>query len=113
MSSSKQHDRGHKRLFSNPVILRQLLETCVDEPWVSELDFSSLEYLATEHVDRRLIASQNDMLFQIRFANSPALLLVILEFQSTPDRFMALRVLNYLCTVYKTYNNSLHKGRCV
>ena len=103
MSSSKQHDRSYKRLFSNPVILRQLLETCVDEPWVSELDFSSLEYLSTEHVDKRLIASQNDMLFQIRFADSPALLLVILEFQSTPDRFMALRVLNYLCTVYKSY----------
>ena len=101
MSSSKQHDRGYKRLFSNPVILRQLLETCVDEPWVSELDFSSLEYLSTEHVDKRLIASQNDMLFQIRFADSPALLLVILEFQSSPDRFMALRVLHYLCTVYK------------
>jgi len=97
------HDRGYKTLFSNPVILRQLFETCVDEPWVKELDFSSLEYLNTEHVDKRLTASQNDMLFQIRFGNNPALLLVILEFQSTTDRFMALRVLHYLCSVYLSF----------
>jgi predicted transposase YdaD len=98
--SSKHHDRGYKRLFSDPLLLRQLLETCVDEPWVHQLDFTTLEPLPTEHVDKRLIANQLDLLFQVRFKGDPALLLLILELQSTPDRFMALRLLHYLCSVY-------------
>jgi predicted transposase YdaD len=120
----KPADRSYKYLFSDPVMLRQLLETCVDEPWVKQIDFSSLKFLSTEHVGKRLIASQNDLLFQVEFKyplkdcskndsendpendsendseNRSALLLVILEFQSSPEPFMALRLLHYLCAVY-------------
>jgi len=33
------HDRGYQLLFSNPEIFRQLLESFVKQPWVSQLDF--------------------------------------------------------------------------
>ena len=96
----KTDDRRKKKLFSDPVFFRQLLKTCIGEPWVQDIDFSSLEILPNEYIDKRLIASQNDMLYRIKFKSHPSLLIVILEFQSTPDRFMAIRVLHYLCSVY-------------
>ncbi len=34
---SKIHDYGYTYLFEDPEMVRQLLETCVDEGWVSEL----------------------------------------------------------------------------
>ncbi len=36
---NKIHDKGYKKLFSNKVIFRQLLETFVDETWIKDLDF--------------------------------------------------------------------------
>ncbi len=39
------HDIGYGVLFSNKVIFRQLLETFVKQPWVSEIDFEQLEKL--------------------------------------------------------------------
>lgn len=39
------HDKGYKKLFSNPTIFRQLLETFVQEEWVRRVDFSHCERL--------------------------------------------------------------------
>jgi len=37
------HDSGYKKLFSNRTILRQLLETFIDEAWVKDLNFAECE----------------------------------------------------------------------
>ncbi|MEZ4614130.1 MAG: hypothetical protein R2867_01260 [Caldilineaceae bacterium] len=34
------HNSGYKRLFSNKTIVRQLIETFAEEPWVQALDFT-------------------------------------------------------------------------
>ncbi|TVQ22731.1 MAG: hypothetical protein EA382_11495, partial [Spirochaetaceae bacterium] len=37
------HDRRYKYLFSHPGFVERLLTSFVDEPFVKELDFSTLE----------------------------------------------------------------------
>ena len=39
------YDRGYKKLFSNKVLFRQLLESFVPLDWVQELDFEHYELL--------------------------------------------------------------------
>ncbi len=39
------HDSGYKKLFSSPVIVKELLLYFVDEPWVQGLDYNTLERL--------------------------------------------------------------------
>lgn len=41
------HDHGYKRLFSHPEMVKDLLCGFVAEPWVTELDFSTLEKYPT------------------------------------------------------------------
>jgi predicted transposase YdaD len=94
------HDKGYKRLFSDPYFLRELLTTFVKEPWVDDVELEGLELLPTEFVDERLRRSAADLLFRVRFRGQEAYLVILLEFQSTPDRFMALRVLAYQCQVW-------------
>jgi hypothetical protein len=36
-------DRGYRKLFSHPDMVRDLLKGFVHEEWVAELDFSTLE----------------------------------------------------------------------
>ena len=39
----KDHDHAYKLLFSEPEIVKDLLQGFVHEDWVKELDFSTLE----------------------------------------------------------------------
>jgi len=97
---SKIHDYGYTYLFEDPEMVRQLLETCVDEGWVSELVIEELEPMSTNLVDKRLIRRQDDVLLRAKLRGRKVYILIVLEFQSTPDRFMTLRLLNYQCMVW-------------
>jgi predicted transposase/invertase (TIGR01784 family) len=97
------HDRGYKKLFSNRVIFRQLIETFVQQEWVKELDFTDCETLDKTFIADHYKATESDIIYRVKFRGRDAYLVILLEFQSTVDRFMALRVLNYLTNFYMDY----------
>ena len=94
------HDSGYKRLFANRTIFRQLIETFVPETWVRELDFDSCETLDKSFVSDHYKETESDLVYKVKFHGRDVYLVILLEFQSTVDRFMALRVLNYLTNFY-------------
>ena len=74
---------------------------------MDRLDFSTLEPLPTERIDPTLRDRSNDLVWRIRFrdeTNGPKWLhvLLMLEFQSSVDFFMALRVQGYAARLYKS-----------
>lgn len=94
---SQPHDAGYKLLFSNPAFVRDLLLGFVPQAWVEKLDFSSLEMLNGHHVSEAMQGRCEDMVWRLRLGGEDWLYLyLLLEFQSTPDRFMALRLLTYV-----------------
>jgi predicted transposase/invertase (TIGR01784 family) len=103
------HDSGYKKLFSNRTIFRQLLETFVTEAWVKELDFGQCETLDKSFVADHYKETESDLIYKVTFHGRDIYLVVLLEFQSTVDRFMALRVLNYLTNFYLDYVASHEK----
>jgi len=100
------HDSGYKKLFSNRTIFRQLLETFVDEPWVRELDFDRAETLDKSFVSEHYKETESDLVVQAPLHDQTVYIYVLLEFQSTVDHFMALRMLNYLTNFYMDYVTS-------
>ena len=91
-----QHDSGYHLLFSHPELVEDLFKSFVTEPWVDQLDFSTLERvnakLHAEGLDRR----DGDMIYRVLYRDgSEVYLYLLLEFQSTPDPWMALRVVVY------------------
>ena len=98
-----RHDQAYKALFSYPQAVQDLLREFVAEQleggraWVGRLDFSTLEPLPTERIDATLRGRANDLVWRVRFrdaSDGPQWLhvLLMLEFQSSVDWFMALRV---------------------
>lgn len=67
--------------------------------WVNEIEIQQIEPMPSQLVDKRLIRRENDVLLRARFRGRDAYVLIILEFQSRPDRFMSLRLLAYTCLV--------------
>lgn len=83
---------------------------------MDRLDFSTLEPLPTARIDPTLRGRSNDLVWRIRFrdeTNGPKWLhvLLMLEFQSSVDFFMALRVQEYAVRLYESLWQGRRPGR--
>ena len=96
---TSQHDRGYKRLFSHPIAVEELLRGFLREDWTDGLDFSTLERVGNSFVSDDLRERHSDLIWRLRFKGKDRqwfYLYVLLEFQSTPYHFMAVRMLGYV-----------------
>ena len=102
------HDSGYKKLFSNRTIFRQLLETFVNQEWVHALDFDKCEPLDKSFISEHYKETESDLIYKVQFHDREVYIYILIEFQSTVDLFMALRVLNYITNFYMDFlvNNS-------
>ena len=94
------HDKGYKFLFSNRIIFRQLIESFVNQPWVKQLDFDRAERVDKSFIDEEYRERESDLIYRIPFGKEEIYVYILLEFQSTVDPLMALRVLNYVVSFY-------------
>jgi predicted transposase/invertase (TIGR01784 family) len=98
---ANDHDKRYKRLFKNPGYLKQLLVSFVDEPFVAEIDFNSVQTIDKSFVSESFRERESDIIYKIKFRNREIYIYLLLEFQSTVDRFMALRMLRYVLELYE------------
>lgn len=97
-----EHDIGYRLLFSFRRMVEDLLREFVAEPWVDRLDFSAAQRLNASFVSPQYAQREGDMVWRIEtFDGLPVYLYVLLELQSTVDRFMPLRAMIYQGLFYQ------------
>ena len=107
------HDELHKSYFANVVAVRDAIVDFARrslpnaDKWIDRLDFDTLEPMPTETVDEALRSRFNDMVWRLRFRDPDPdaewlYVIVMLEFQSTVDWLMALRVQIYAVRIYES-----------
>ena len=94
---ARKHDETYKLIFSQRAAIEELVRHFVGEDLADELDFDTLEALPTDRISGSQVRRQLDLLWKIGFRGSWLYLLILLEFQSESDYFMALRILTYVC----------------
>ena len=102
----RDHDGLYHRLFDHPGMVAQLLREFVAGPWLDDLDLERMERqnakFHAETGDRR----EGDMIWRIpRRGGGDTYLVLLLEFQSTPYHWMALRVLVYASLLWQQLLN--------
>ena len=96
------HDAAYKDLFSHPRMVVDLLRGFAAREWSDALDFSTLEKLPAEYVSDDFRQRHGDAVWRLRFRNDTWMyLLVMLEFQSSADPYMAVRILVYTGLLYQ------------
>ncbi len=95
-------DRAYKYLFSHPEIVRQLLTGFVELDVVKDIDWDSLESFEKSFVSEEFKARESDLVWKVRLSGKDLYIYLLIEFQSTVDRFMSLRMLRYICELYQT-----------
>ena len=93
------HDAAYKLLFSHPRMVADLLRGFLPDGEWPGFDFGSLEPLPASHVGRGLRRREGDRMWRLRARAAPdggwAHVLLLMEFQSSVDKHMALRVMTY------------------
>ena len=102
MSEKKiKYDETYKRLFSNPKLVEELMRHFVSAELAEELDFESMESVETTTFSHELEKKENDKLLKLkRKAGGEVYLILMLEFQSSNDFSMPVRILNYVARLY-------------
>lgn len=61
------HDHGYKLLFGHAEMVRDLLVGFVDEPWVNDLQFDTLQRVSAIYVSDDLRHREGDLVLHVRF----------------------------------------------
>lgn len=96
MTFKPSHDSGYKQLFGHPQMVRDLLRAFVPGPWLKGARFDTLERLNASFVSDTQQHRHSDMVWRLRVGQRWVWVYLLLEFQSTPDRWMAIRMMAYL-----------------
>ncbi len=98
---NNQHDSGYKLLFSHPALVKDLLIGFVKEEWVREIEFDTLESVNTSFITDDLRERFDDKIWRVRFKGKWLYLYLLLEFQSSDDYFMTVRIMTYTGLLYQ------------
>jgi hypothetical protein len=99
--SMPPHDNAYKNLFTHPQVVQDLLRGFVHEDWVREIDFSTLEKASGSYVSDDLRDREDDIIWRVRRRDTWFYIYLLIEFQSTDDPWMALRVMTYVGLLYQ------------
>ena len=105
MPEKRHEDAALKRLFARPEVVRSYLDHApLPAELQGALDFTTLQKLSTEFVSDSLMTRHADLLWQVDYHGGAGQLYVIveIEFQSSPDAAMPLRMLTYAALIYES-----------
>jgi len=97
-----EQDASYKRLFSHPEMVADLLRGFVGEAWVRELDLASLERVHASFVTDDFRHRESDVIWRVRHRGHWVYVYLLLEFQTTVDPFMAVRLMVYVGLLYQS-----------
>ena len=95
-----RYDEQYKRLFAFPPMVEDLVRAFVTQ--LGAADFSTLQKLSSDYVSDELLKRHGDTVWRLRLPGGGwAYLLLLLEFQSRDEFYMALRILIYTGMLYQ------------
>ena len=95
------HDNSYKLLFSHAEMVRDLLLGFVKEEWVQDLDFQTLEKVDSSYVSDDIRDRHDDIVWRVKWGKEWLYVYLLLEFQSTVDVYMPVRILTYVGLLYQ------------
>ena len=108
-----KHDISHKEFYSHPENVKDLIQCFVALDCVDDFDFDTLErengsYVAKENTERH-----DDIIWKLRWRDKWVYIYILIEFQSSVDEAMPVRIMSYLALLYLSLleNKNLEYGK--
>ena len=95
-------DKTWRKFFSHPDMLKELLEGYIAEEFIREINFEKIEKLNNTYITKKFKKRETDLIVKLlTYKGVETYIYLLLEFQSTVDKYMALRLLNYITLFYQ------------
>jgi hypothetical protein len=98
---NKVHDSSYKFLFSNPEFVRDLIIGFIPDEWLHSLDYATLEKVPGSYITDDFKQREDDIVWRVKVSGEWVYLYLLIEFQSSVDKYMALRMIVYVGLLYQ------------
>lgn len=103
MTQRLKHDQIFRKSMENPLVSHEFLATHLPKDILALMDISTVKLENTSFVELDLTDKYSDVIFSAKFNNTDGYIYLLLEHQSTADRFMALRLFKYMLNICDRY----------
>ena len=103
------HDSGFRDFFSERRVAQSFLRENLPASIAKQLDYRTLKISKDTFIDKQLIPSQSDLLYEIKYKNLPLLLYLLFEHKSYQDWLVAFQLLKYMVRIWELYLKQ-HEG---
>src|SRR6056297_1840132 len=110
MAERKSWDSAYKYLFSSRQVFHQFLTRFVDEDFVQGLAVDDVELIDKSFVSDELLDRESDIIYKVDLPGREVYVYVLLEFQSSPDKTIPVRMLLYYRARHPTGKIRAHQG---
>jgi hypothetical protein len=104
------HDHSYKLLCSHRDMMAALLRGFVTAEWVHTLDLTTPERVQSSQVSDDLRDRQEDIIWHVRWQGDWLYIDLLVEFQSTVYRYMAVQLMTYVGLLYEGLISSQQFG---
>jgi predicted transposase/invertase (TIGR01784 family) len=108
-TNNLRHDAIFKKHMGDIAIAGNFLEKHLPEALRERCDFNTLDLCSGSFVETNLRHQYSDMLYSIKTHEGKGYIYFLVEHQSSPDRFMAFRLLRYSLAVIQQHLDKGHK----
>ena len=104
------HDKSYKDLYSKKEIAVDLFKSLIHEKWTEYVNPENLTLVNKSYITSDYEETEADIVYKANINNNEVYFYILLEFQSTVDYRMPLRLLFYMCEILREYSvNAKHK----
>ncbi len=98
---SNDYDSSYKFLFATPDMVRDLIMGFIPDEWLHSLDYATLERVNASYVTEDFKQREDDIVWKVKVGGQWIYLYLLIEFQSSVDKYMALRMMVYQGLLYQ------------
>lgn len=100
------HDIGYKDLYSKKEVAIDLFKSLSHNKWTKDIKGEDLTLVNKSFVTSDYDETEADIVYKANVNNKEVIFYILLEFQSTIDYRMPIRLLFYICEILRDYSKN-------
>lgn len=108
---SNPHDAYFRQVLARPENAESELRAALPAAITARIDWATLALQPGTFVSEELRSRYSDLLYRARFDGRDAYIYLLIEHQSSNDRFMALRMLEYVVQIWNQHRREVQERR--
>ncbi len=104
------HDGAFREFFSRRDVATSFLQENLPFSIAQHLDYDTLIISKDTFIDKHLVRSHSDLLYQINYKTHPLMLYLLFEHKSFQDKQTAFQILKYMIRIWELYQKQNETG---